>query len=117
ALEVLAATGTDQAEKIQRLERLVALYSGPLKNPGGAFKASQQIFELVPTNRANREALVRFGVEVGTANAVADRLRAVATETEDPALRRDLLVEVAELHELRLGNAADAEKVYREILK
>ena len=36
--------------------------------------------------------------------------------TDDPALRRDLLVEVAELHEQRLGNAAAAEKVYREIL-
>jgi len=117
SLEVLAAADSDQAEKIQRLERLVGLYAGPLKNPSGAFQASQRIFDLVPTNRANREALVRFGVEVGTANAVAERLRAVATETEDPALRRDLLVEVAELHETRLGNTADAEKVYREILK
>ena len=116
ALEVLAGVATDPTEKIPRLERLVALYSGPLKNAQGAFQASAQIFEFNPGNHANREALVRFGIEVGAASQLAERMRALAGETDDQALRRDLLVEVAELHEQRLGDPAAAEKVYREIL-
>ena len=116
ALEVLAGVASDPSEKIPRLERLVALYAGPLKNAQGAFQASAQIFEFNPGNHANREALVRYGIEVGAAGQLAERMRALAGETDDPALRRDLLVEVAELHEQRLGDPAAAEKVYREIL-
>ncbi|HEY4186369.1 MAG TPA: tetratricopeptide repeat protein [Polyangia bacterium] len=117
ALEVLAGVATDPVEKIPRLERLVALYAGPLKNAQGAFAASAQIFEFNPGNHANREALVRFGIEVGAAAQLAERMRALASQTSDLGLRRDLLVEVAELHEQRLGNAGAAEKVYREILE
>ena len=117
ALETLAAVATLPVEKIPRLERLVALYAGPLKNAKGAFAASAQIFELNPGNHANREAWVRFGIEVGAAAEVADRMRTLAAQTSDVTLRRDLLVEVAEIHEQRLGNAAAAEKVYREILE
>jgi len=116
ALEVLAGVATDPSEKIPRLERLVALYAGPLKNAQGAFAASGQIFEFNPGNHANREALVRFGIEVGAAAQLAERMRALAGQTSDLGLRRDLLVEVAELHEQRLGDPASAEKVYREIL-
>ncbi|MEO8213414.1 MAG: hypothetical protein ABI560_09480, partial [Myxococcales bacterium] len=117
ALEVLAAVAPSPDEKIQKIERLVALYAGPLKDPRGAYRAAFQIFELNPANRANRESLARFAGEVSAVPELAQRLRAMAARTQDAELRRDLLVEVAELLETRLGNAAEAEKVYREILE
>ncbi|MBC8131519.1 MAG: hypothetical protein H7X95_00950, partial [Deltaproteobacteria bacterium] len=118
ALEILAGVAKTAEEKIQIIERLVSLYAGPLKNPGGAYRAALQIFELNPGNRTNREMLARFAgdAEVGAVPELAERLRAVAGATTDAALRRDLLVEVAELLEQRLGSAQAAETVYREIL-
>ena len=118
ALEVLAAAAASPGERIQRIEQLVALYAGSLKNPKGAYESALKIFAVAPENAANREALARFAVEVdGDAVAeLAERFRAVASTTADAALRRDLLVEIAELHESQL-DSDDAEKVYREILE
>ncbi|MES1204849.1 MAG: hypothetical protein ABUS79_02825, partial [Pseudomonadota bacterium] len=89
---------------------------GPLKSPERAYRAALQIFDLAPSNRTNRETAARFAGETGAIAELAERLRAAADTTDDAALRRDLLVEIAELHEQRLGNSAAAEKVYREIL-
>jgi tetratricopeptide (TPR) repeat protein len=119
ALEVLVAGGAP-AERAERLQRLVALYGGPLGDPRAAYRCALLIFDAAPGDRGNRELLTRFAGEVGQPEVVADlaaHLRGVASTVEDQVLRRDLLVEVAELHEARLGNAADAEKVYREILE
>ncbi len=116
ALEILAAVADSPQDKLQKIERLVSLYAGPLKNPAGAYRTALQILDLAPGNRANREMLVRFAGDVGAVPELVEHLRAVAAKAEDAALRRDLLVEVAELLELRLGDATSAEKVYREIL-
>ena len=116
-LEVLAAAAPSPEEKVQRLERLVALYGGPLKNPQRAYASAAQIFAVAPGLRPNREALARFATDVNAVPELAEKLRGAATAATDAGLRRDLLVEIAELHEQRLGNSDAAEKVYREILE
>ena len=65
----------------------------------------------------NRELLIHFAAETGVVAELADRMRVVAGASSDQKLRRDLLVEIAQLHEQRLGRAEDAEKVYAEILE
>ena len=129
ALEILVASGatatatagaTDAAaaeKRAERLQKLVALYGGTLDDPRAAYRSALQIFEAAPGDRANRELLGRFAGDVGLIPDLARRLRVEADQAADPALRRELLVEVAELHESKLGNLGDAEQVYREILR
>src|SRR6185369_24353 len=107
-------------EQVARLEKLRALYGGPLANPGAAYKASLALFEIDPTDTPNRDALLKFADGAGTTSELVGKLRAVSAGTGSPidqTLRRDLLVIVAELEEQRLGRAAEAEKVYAQILQ
>ena len=117
ANEVLLAVADTRGEKVERLEKLRALYSGPVNDPAGAYRAGAALFEIDPADAKNRDALVGFAELAGKTGELAERLRTVSGETEDQILRRDLLVVVAELQEKRLGRAQDAEKVYAQILK
>src|SRR6185312_11273536 len=103
-------------ERVERLEKLRALYGGPLKDPAAAYRAASALFEIDPTDAENREALIGFAAEAALTGELADKLRAAAEATQDRGLRRDLLVVVAELQERQLGRAAEAEKVYAQIL-
>src|SRR5258708_38371020 len=70
-----------------------------------------------PADQTNREQLLTVAAETQAVPALTDRMRAVAHVPKGQKLRRDLLVEIAALHEQRLGRAADAERVYSEILQ
>ena len=117
ALEVLVLAPEESAERPERLQKLVSLYGGVLKDPKNAYRWALEIFESTPTDRTNREALSRFASDIGKVAELAETMRALSANTDDVSLRRDLLVEVAELHESKLGSPQDAEKVYREILR
>ncbi len=120
ANEALLGVADTRGEQVARLEKLRALYGGPLANPGAAYKASLALFEIDPTDTPNRDALLKFADGAGTTSELVGKLRAVSAGTDSPidqTLRRDLLVIVAELEELRLGRAAEAEKVYAQILQ
>ncbi|HEV7476127.1 MAG TPA: hypothetical protein VGO02_00155, partial [Burkholderiales bacterium] len=116
-----ALTGDPAAtpeDRLQQLQKLRTLYAGPLKDPKAAYGAALRIFaEVDPADVENRELLIHFAAETQVVAELADRMRVVANATDDQKLRRDLLVEIAQLHEQRLGRAQDAEKVYAEILQ
>ena len=116
ANEVLLSVADTLGERVDRLERLRALYGGPLADPAKAYRASLALFEIDPSEVANREALLGFAAGAGVTAELSDKLRAAARTTEDRNLRRDLLVVVAELEEKQPGRAPEAEKVYAQIL-
>ena len=117
ALETLLPVTPVPAERRARLEKLRALYGGPLKNHAAAYATALKLFEDDPADRANRDQLIQFAAETQAIADLTEKMRAVATGGVDPSLRRDLLAQIAELHEQRLGRTGDAEKVYAEILQ
>ena len=116
ANEVLLSVADTLGERVDRLEKLRALYGGPLDDPAKAYRASLALFELDPSELPNREALLGFATAAGVTGELSDKLRAAAGTTQDRNLRRDLLVVVAELEEKQPGRAPEAEKVYAQIL-
>jgi tetratricopeptide (TPR) repeat protein len=116
ANEVLLAVADTLGDRVDHLEKLRALYGGPLKDPAKAYRASLALFEIDPSEVANRDALLGFAAAAGASAELGAKLRAAATATEDRTLRRDLLVVVAELEEKQAGRGGEAEKVYAQIL-
>ncbi len=116
AHEALLAVADTRGEKVERLEKLRALYAGPLGDAASAYRASLALFELDPSDAANRGQLVAFADAAGTTAELVNKARALAQSTDDTILRRDLLTTVAELQEQRLGRSDEAEKAYVEIL-
>src|SRR6185436_5476377 len=118
AHEALLAVADTRGEKVERLEKLRALYSGALSSAPAAYRTALALFEIDPSDADSREQLVGFAKAAGnTAEAeLVEKARKLASATDDAILRRDLLVTVAELQEQRLGKAGDAEKAYAEIL-
>jgi tetratricopeptide (TPR) repeat protein len=117
ANEALLAVADTHGEKVERLERLRGLYAGPLGDAAAAYRTGLALFELDPSDAANRDQLVGFASAAQKTGELVERARALAGATDDQILRRDLLVTVAELQEQRPGQSGDAEKVYAEILQ
>ncbi|HVZ72172.1 MAG TPA: tetratricopeptide repeat protein [Polyangia bacterium] len=118
AHEALLTAADTRGERVERLEKLRALYAGPLNDMGAAYRTGLALFELDPSDAANRAQLVAFAVGAQKTGELVEKTRALASATDDAILRRDLLVTVAELQERRAGDAgkADAEKAYADIL-
>jgi tetratricopeptide (TPR) repeat protein len=116
AHEALLAVADTTGERVERLERLRGLYAGPLADPASAYRTGLALFELDPSDAANRGQLVGFAEAAGKTAELVAKARELATDTTDAILRRDLLVTVAELQEQRLGKTSDAEQAYVEIL-
>jgi tetratricopeptide (TPR) repeat protein len=117
AHEALLAAADTRGERVERLEKLRALYGGPLKNPVAAYRAAAALFDIDPSDAPNRDQLIEYAVAGNVTGDLVERVQGRASTTEDQNLRRDLLVTIAELQEQRLGRSTDAEKVYAEILK
>ena len=107
ANQVLLSVADTRGERVERLEKLRALYSGPLGDAAGAYRASLALFEIDPGDAPNRGALIAFSEKAGATAELCDSLRAASEASTDRHLRRDLLVIVAELEEKRLGRAPE----------
>lgn len=116
ALETQYAAASGTSEKLRLLHRLVPLHADRLRDAAAAYRAALRLFEIDPRDGENRDRLVQYAVEAQALGELAELMRVVADGCDDTLLRRDLLVEIAELHEQRLGRSQDAEAVYLEIL-
>src|SRR5262249_27595760 len=116
ANEVLLSVADTLGEKVDRLEKLRALYGGPLGDPAKADRGSLSLFEIDPSEVENPEALLGVAAGAGGGGGGCEERRAAAGATADKNLRRDLLVVVAELEEKQAGRGGEAEKVYAQIL-
>jgi tetratricopeptide (TPR) repeat protein len=116
ANEALLAVADTRGERVERLEKLRALYSGAAADPAAAYRTGLALFEIDPTDAKNRDGLIGFAELAGKTGELVAKLREVSEATQDDTMRRDLLVIVAELEEKRMGRAGEAEKVYARIL-
>ena len=97
AHEALLAVADTRGAKVERLEKLRALYAGPAADPAGAYRAALGLFEIDPSDAGNRDALVGLAQAANQTANLSDALRKASAATDDQTLRRDLLVMVAEL--------------------
>ncbi len=120
AHEALLTAADTRGERVDRLERLRALYAGPLADAGAAYRTSLALFEIDPSDAANRAQLVAFAGAAKKTGELVDKTRALATASEDAILRRDLLITIAELQERSAGSVggirADVETAYADII-
>ena len=108
ANEALLAVADTRGEKVERLEKLRALYGGPLERSGG--RLPRRPGAVRDRSRRTRRTATRCSgspTRAGKTGELAEKLRAVVGRRPRISnLRRDLLVVVAELQEKRLGTRA-----------
>ncbi|MBN2574752.1 MAG: tetratricopeptide repeat protein [Deltaproteobacteria bacterium] len=117
ALESLARVAKDDGQRKAHLEMLADLYAGPLGDSVAAYGAVRRIFELEPGNLAVRERLVQLAELVGKLPEIAESARRVLEITEEPGLRQELFMLVADVEERQPERLSDAEAALREVLK
>ena len=116
ALESLVRVAKDEAERRAHLEMLADLYAGPLGDSVAAYTAVRRIFEIEPANHAVRERLVQLAELVGKLPEIADSARLVLRTTQEPSLRQELFMLVADVEERQPERLSDAESALREVL-
>lgn len=116
ALETLVQQASTPAERRTRLDALQNLYTGPLPNRSGAYRATLRIFEMEPQNRTNRERLIEHARGAGSVPDLVAAFRRAA-QTPDVTLRRELLFHIAELEEQQASRRGEAEKAWRELFE
>ena len=116
-LEYLLKVETSEAEKLATLEILGDLYAGPLGDTVSAYGAVLRLFECDPKRPSVREHLVQLGELVGKLQDIAGTANRLLDVTDDPSLRLDLLMLVADVEERQPSRLSDAEAALREVLK
>jgi len=117
ALEALVRVARDDDERKGHLEMLADLYAGPLGDSVAAYSAVRRIFEIEPSSHATRERLVQLAELVGKLPEVAESARRVLATAQQPSLRQELFMLVADVEERQPERLGDAEAALREVLK
>jgi len=115
-LEALVSVTADRNERRGHLELLADLYQGPLADAAAAFSALLRVFEMEPGNPSVRERLVLLAVEAGKLPALADAARQVLAAVEEPSLRQEILMHIAEVEERQPARKSEAEAALRAVL-
>jgi len=116
-LEALVSVTADRNERRGQLELLADLYQGPLADAAAAFGAVLRVFEMDPSNQSVRERLVELGVDAGKLPALAEAAQRVLTTAEEPSLRQEILMLVAEVEERQPERKSEAEAALRAVLQ
>jgi tetratricopeptide (TPR) repeat protein len=116
-LEALVSVTADASERRGHLELLADLYQGPLADAVAAFGALLRVFEIDPANPSVRERLVLLAVEAGKLPALAEAARRVLDSVEEPSLRQEILMHIAEVEERQPDRKSEAEAALRAVLE
>jgi tetratricopeptide (TPR) repeat protein len=116
-LEALVSVTADGNERRGHLELLADLYQGPLADAAAAFSALLRVFEIDPANPSVRERLVLLAVEAGKLPALAEAARRVLASVEEPSLRQEILMHIAEVEERQPDRKSEAEAALRAVLQ
>jgi tetratricopeptide (TPR) repeat protein len=92
-----AAAATDPARRIGLLEKVVSIWEDELCQPARAVETLEAVLALDPSRRSAVLALQRNARRAGDWRALVAALRREAELSQDPALRRGLLVRAARL--------------------
>ncbi|MCA9601039.1 MAG: hypothetical protein KC417_03375, partial [Myxococcales bacterium] len=118
ALRVLLDTdaGSDAERKTSRLHRLLHVLEHKLRDLPAAFQVAVTLVERNAADGVARDALARIARARGAEVEQGEVLERVAAKVEDPALRRELLVTLAELWDNHVQDSGRAESAYRALL-
>ena len=111
----LAGIATD--ELLPRLEEIATVCEKQLGDPERAIAAWQRAEEIAPTYTRAREAQRRLLLKSKSWDRLAALLEREAAAQPDPGQRAEMLRRVAQIHREKLGNAARAIEIYKEILR
>ena len=114
---VEAKTQTVVDERRELLRRIAHLRDDRLHDDESSFDAFARLVPLEPGDTEARRRLMEIGRRLGTHERVARVLGQAAQETADPVLRGEILMHVAATYDELVGNRAEAERVYREVLE
>jgi tetratricopeptide (TPR) repeat protein len=112
-----AKTQTVADERRELLRRIAHLRDDRLHDDESSFDAFARLVPLEPGDTEARRRLMEIGRRLGAHERVARVLGQAAKETEDPVLRGEILMHVAATYDELVGNRAEAERVYREVLE
>jgi tetratricopeptide (TPR) repeat protein len=116
-LEALASVTSDMSERNSQLEMLADLYQGPLADPVAAFGAVLRVFEADSTALAIRERLISLAAEANRLPELTAAVRRVLDKTDEPLLRQQILMLLAEVEDRQPDHKAEAETALREVLQ
>ena len=114
-LEVELEVVQSVKERIRRHGQLAALY-GRLARPDAALEHFVALVMLEPDVPEHRGELQRLAGEVGRFDRLAEVLAAAADDCTDEALRVELLMQAAIVHEDRLAETPRAIELYLRVL-
>jgi len=115
-LEALVSATVDRDARRVHLELLADLYQGPLADAAAAFLAVLRVFEMEPGNPSVRERLVQLGADAGKLPTLAEAAQRVLASTEEPSLRQEILMLIAEVEERQPDRKGEAETALRAVL-
>ncbi|MFB6262605.1 MAG: hypothetical protein ABEL76_03105, partial [Bradymonadaceae bacterium] len=113
----LRAEQAPPAEAAQLYERLGRVQLEEIGEPEAAFAAYAEAAKMAPERDELREQLLQIADATDNWSRVADVLDDVVSLVDDPQLRGDYLLELAELADGRLDDLGRAESYYREYLE
>ncbi|HEX5661769.1 MAG TPA: hypothetical protein VFX59_31475, partial [Polyangiales bacterium] len=113
----LAAAETDEALSRSLYLKAAEHYATQLGDMEGAVKSYNRILESDPADEQVLDALEQLYRVRGRWQELLSVLRRKAELTTDPSIKEQLLVQMADVHREKLGEAAEAIARYREILE
>lgn len=99
-----AKATVDRARKVALLEKLVGIWEDELAQPARAIEEIEKVLAIEPGRRTAILALARNAERAGDVQRLARALTAEADLTEDPALRRRLLLRSADVYATRVDD-------------
>ena len=116
-LEALVSVTESGTERRAQLELLADLYHGPRADAGAAFGAVLRVFEMDPADESVRERLLLLGTEAGKLSVLAETAGRVLGASEDPILRQEILMLIADAEGRQPERKPEAEAALRKVLE
>lgn len=108
---------TDPGPRMALLLRLAALEEEKLRSPEGAFSALSEAVVTDPADSNVREELARLATMRGVDTERAEVLERAIGQTESSQVKAELLFEVAQVWDDRVGDATRAESAYQRLIE
>ncbi|HTU62779.1 MAG TPA: hypothetical protein VMF89_30160, partial [Polyangiales bacterium] len=105
-----------EAARRELIRRIAHLRDDRLHDDEGALESFAQLVPLVPEDTDARNRLMEIGRRLGAHPRVARVLSQAADAADTPALRGEILMDVARIYEELVGDRPEAERVYRRVL-
>jgi tetratricopeptide (TPR) repeat protein len=116
-LEVQLEEISDPAEKLALLARIADLQENRLHDPGAAFGSVARAVQIDPSEAQAREELARLARMRDAERERAKVLESAISTSQTPSLTCELLLELSQLWDERVGDVEEAEQAYKRLIE